>query len=308
LDEDRSKRLLYRASVLRDEAAKLTRLLETYEAELEVIVDLVNEVVDVIAPDGTSRQESVHPSAGADKELGPLTPQSDREDLFGLLFPPTVRETVTSTPADIDMPYPVVPEIPAEVVSLNIPSGAPAGDIEAFLEAFPAVPRSLKRARLQVMANVYKYAYLTGFMKSFEDSGTLVRNPTGGKGTRDESGLRFLPPNVLSDLQAFASSANALWGVRFRITEAWPATGWHMSPGHFTGNCVDMALDIPTSGLSGVTIPELADNIIAHGVKNGWIHSGKNEYKHETRYQTGPHIHLDMNVEYFNDNALFQLR
>jgi hypothetical protein len=92
-----------------------------------------------------------------------------------------------------------------------------------------------------------------------------------------------------------------------RVTEAWPPTSNHQSLSHFNGNAVDIVLDVTgKTNLYNVSIPDMADKIIQYGKDQKWIQSGINEYKHETQYKTGPHIHLNMNVQYFNDARLFR--
>lgn len=308
-EEERLKKARYRGMRLLDRASQLEAAMETYEEELEAVAALLDSTTTIDNPDGTTKETSDYKSAGVDlevKETG-ITPESDREDFFSVIFPPVEPKDSGET---ADLTKYATAAIPDEQVDLNIPDNARPGDIEEFLAEFPGIPRSLGRKKLQVMANVFEYGYKTGVLKSFSDGSALIRNPTGGKGTRDESGFRYLPPNVKSDLSAFAASANAIWGVTFRITEAWPASGNHVSPGHFTGNCVDMVLDLQTEQtghLRNLILSDIADKVIVHGVRNGWIQSGVNEYKHETRYKTGPHIHLNMNVQYFNESKLFTL-
>ena len=298
--ETRVQKLQYRYLVLSDEIERKERLLAEFEDELTAIEAFLTDEVEVTGTDGTTRTESDYPSAGADQKTD-VTDPADVDRLYDLFLPPVAE------PEDEDQDQPRATLLPADLDTLQIvvTDGSDPGDVEEFLEEFPIPGYNISdQKRLQLMANVYEYGYKTGIMAEIVDSTSLVRSDRGVGGP-----YRYLPPNVLADMQALAAEVYDTWSIRLRITEAWPATVYHSSAAHFTGNCVDLVMDFdgPNGAREGFTLPDLAQAILNLGVRRGLIRGGLNEYAQESRHSTGKHLHFNCNIQYFNEGALWRL-
>lgn len=299
--ESRIMRLRYRFLRLQDEITDKIYILSEFQNEMAAILKLLNESVEITDSDGQITTEYDYKSAGIDIKTN-VTASEDIERLYDLFLAPATADSSVSA----DQPSTqIVPCVPSTQVSSNIGDPWVAGDITEMLNTFPQVNINIRNRRyLQIIANVYKYGYLTNIMQSFLDDTYLIRNPVGSSG--DEFGLRYLPPNVLTDLMTYAQDVYDLYGVRFRVTEAWPPTAMHKSIGHYTGNCVDLVMDLVSINTiaNGFTLPDLAQRVIDRGVQKGYIRSGYNEYANESTYKTGDHIHLNMISKYFNEGKL----
>jgi hypothetical protein len=302
MEEGRISKLRYRGLTLLDKAVELEAALVTYDEDLKAVEKLLTDQVQVTQPDGTVSVTSDYPTAGIDQPWKgvDVTNSDDVQYILSLIYPPTPKgDEGDTSPATTNL----IPSLPDETVDMQIDNAIP-GLISELLETFPMIPRGIGTAKLQLLANVYEYGYKRGVMKSFADSAYLIRHP---RMRVDESKVRYLAPNGCDDLNTFALAVYTQWGLRMRVTEAWPPTSNHQSLSHFNGNAVDIVLDVTgKTNLYNVSIPDMADKIIQYGKDQKWIQSGINEYKHETQYKTGPHIHLNMNVQYFNDARLFR--
>ena len=294
MEEGRISKLRYRGLTILDKVVALEAALVTYEEDLKAVEKLVTDQVQVTQPDGTVSVTSDYPTAGIDQSWKggvDVTNSDDVEYILSLIHPPTPKGADGNTsPTTTNL----LPSLPEETVDMQI-DGAQPGSIDAFLSEFSWVERSMGVAKLQLLANVYEHGYKRGIMKPVENTVYL---------SRLTKGKRYLAPNVLKDLNTFASEVYSMWKLKMIVTAAWPPRKSHEEVGHFTGNCVDLVLDV--QGLYNISIPDMADKIIQYGVKQKLCQSGKNEYSNKSKDWTGPHIHLNMNVRYFNDARLFR--
>lgn len=294
MEEGRISKLRYRGLTLLSKAVELEAALVTYDEDLKAVEKLLTDQVQVTQPDGTVSVTSDYPTAGIDQSWKgdvDVTNSDDVEYILSLIYPPTPKGAEGSVSSSTST---LIPSLPDELVDMQI-DGAQPGSIDAFLSEFPWVEKSMGVAKLQLLANVYEYGYKRGIMKSVENTVYLSR-VTNSK--------RYLAPNVLDDLNTFASEVYSKWKLKMRVTAAWPPRKSHEEIGHFTGNCVDLQLD--TTGIYGISIPDMAGKIIQYGVDRKLCQSGMNEYSNKSKDWTGPHIHLNMNVKYFNDARLYR--
>jgi len=303
--EDRVAKLRYRYLALNDEIDRKKTMLLRYTEEMAAVTAFLTNEVEVTGADGVVRTESDYPSAGVDLKTDVTSPD-DIERIYDLLLAPVAE-------SDDDEQDQVRGQLVPSDVGLQILSdvtdSSDPGDLSELDGEFPDVSfANIPRRKRQLVANVYEYGFKTGVMVEIPTSVALFRNPTGSGG--DESGLFYAPPNVAADLANFASEVYSTYSIAFRVTEAWPPTANHGGVAHFTGNAIDLVFDLigEDEDRTNLTLPELAAAIGALGVRRGYIRSFYNEYAHESTHKTGDHLHLDMNVQYFNDGALWRLR
>jgi hypothetical protein len=291
-------KLRYRYLRLSDEIIDKQTLLSQFEDELSVLENMLNKEVTLTNTKGETVSTSDYPTAGVETKTDVTNPE-DVDRLYDLFLPPIYKENDTNPNPDQTASQ-VLP-----TASNTVPISTNGdGSIEDLIAEFPITGKNIKDRRiLQLIANVYIYGYKKGLMGSIVDSASLIRSPKA-------SGYRYLAPNVKKDLDDYAQEVHTKYGVRFRVTEAWPPTRIHASRGHFTGNSLDLAMDLvtPTKEIIGLTLPDLAQKIIDLGIQRGWVIRGtKNEYAKQSAKASGPHIHLNMNVKYFNDGKLYSL-
>ena len=293
----------YRSLVLTDEIEAKEALLAKFEDEIAALEALLSNEVEVTGSDETTRMESDYPTAGIDLKTDLDSPW-DTDRLLNLILPPVAEEGEDQD----QVRGQILPANAGLAVLAGLTDESKAGSIAEFQAAFPQTKGIKSKPHLQLLANVYEYGYKTGVLHEFADSKYLIRNPTGTGG--DESGLRFLAPNVLANLESLAKFMYTKYSIRLRVTEAWPPSVYHGTLGHYTGNCVDIIFDLVSDSeeRKGLSVPKIGNNIITIGVTKSWITSGLNEYVVTTTTGTGKHLHLNFHVRYFNEGALFRLK
>lgn len=100
-------------------------------------------------------------------------------------------------------------------------------------------------------------------------------------------GRRWTSPHLrqlFNELRSGVADANGPIRAKLtRVTEAWPPTTRHSSPGHGNGQAADIIFD--TMNLAEIR------RVVQYIKQKGF--SVLNEYEKNTKYKTGAHVHVD---------------